>query len=206
MARAFGCGIVVLALLVLAACGPNTAGAPPSGAATPTPTTTAIPTLGTTPTPSPATSPAPTPTPGATQAQSATCPASQLSLSTAGLNAGAGAVEETFIFTNTGQTSCTLSGYPGMQMLGMGGQQIPTKVVQTSSPEPMVTLAPGGTASFLAQWHSQTGYTTPCQVSQQVQVTPPGATAPLTVTAMIQACPDGSIDVKAVAAGSSGGQ
>jgi hypothetical protein len=120
--------------------------------------------------------------------------------------AGPGTVGETFIFTNTSQTTCQLYGYPGMQMLGANGEKVPTNVVRTPGPEETVTLAPGGTASFQAQWHDQTGYMTPCPSSQRIEVTPPNAYSQLTITASITACPDGTINVTAVTAGSTGGQ
>lgn len=190
MARALRCGVVVLALLAFAACGPHATGT--SSSSTPTPSPTSIPTIGTTPTP--------------TAGDAERCQVSQLSLSTGQHNAGTGSVQEAFIFTNTSQTTCQLAGYPGMQMLGAGGAQIPTNVVRTAGPEPTVTLAAGGTASFLAQWHDQTGYMTPCAISQQVEVTPPNAYSQLTIAASIQACPDGTINVSAVTAGTTGGQ
>ncbi len=190
MARALRCGVVVLALLAFAACGPqHTTGS--SSSSTPTPSPTEVPTIGTTPTPS--------------AAGGERCQVSQLALTTGQHNAGAGSVQEAFIFTNTSQTTCELAGYPGMQMLAAGAQ-IPTKVIRTPGSEPTVTLAPGGAASFLAQWHDQTGYTTPCATSQQVEVTPPDAYSQLTIATSIQACPDGTINVSAVAAGTTGGQ
>lgn len=192
MAQALRCGVVGLALLALVACAPAASAGSPSPTPSISPAATAVPTIGT------------TPTPGA--GGSGRCLVSQLSLGTGQPNAGAGTVGETFIFTNNSQTTCQLYGYPGMQMLGANGQKIPTNVVRTPGTEQTVTLAPGGTASFLAQWHDQTGYTTPCPSSQQIEVTPPNAYSQLTITAMITACPDGTIKVTAVAAGSTGGQ
>ena len=190
MARALRFGVIALATLALAACGSaNTTGS--SSSSTPTPSPTSIPTIGT--------------TPSATAAGTGGCQVSQLSLTTGRPNAGAGSVEEAFIFTNTSQASCQLTGYPGMQMMA-GGAQIPTKVVRTAGAEPTVTLAPGATASFIAEWHDQTGYATPCATSQQVEVTPPNASSQLTISTTIQACPDGTINVSAVTAGSTGGQ
>ncbi len=190
MARALRRGLLVLALIAVAGCGRvGTAGSPPSP--TPSSSPSGVPTIGTTPTPAPS-GPGP-------------CQTSQLSLSTGQHTAGAGTVQETFILTNTSQTTCTLYGYPGMQMLS-GGHPIATKVVRTAGPEQTVTLAPSATSSFNAQWHDQTGYTTPCATSQQVEVTPPNTSSQLTVAASIQACPDGTINVTAVTAGSTGGQ
>jgi hypothetical protein len=183
--------VVVLAVLALAACGPShTTGS--SSSSTPTPSPATVPTIGTTPTPS--------------GVGGGRCQTSQLSLSTGQHNAGAGSVQEAFIFTNSSPTACQLAGYPGMQMLAAGGGKIPTNVVRTPGSEPTVTLAPGGAASFLAQWHDQTGYTTPCATSQQVEVTPPDAFTQLTIATSIQACPDGTINVSAVTAGTTGGQ
>ncbi|MBO0746402.1 MAG: DUF4232 domain-containing protein, partial [Candidatus Dormibacteraeota bacterium] len=174
------------------------------------------------PTAPPSSSPAPLATPSATPAPPAATPApssappasgavyrclvSQLSLSAGSGNAAAGTVGRALIFTNTSQTTCALFGYPGLQRLDGDGRPVQTRVVWTPSPEQTVTLAPGGTASFLAWWHDQTGYATPCATSQQLEVTPPNAYSHLIITVPIQACPDGTINVNAVIAGSSGGQ
>lgn len=191
MARALRCGVVVLALLAFAACGPqHTTGS--SSSSTPTPSPTEVPTIGTTPTPS--------------AAGGERCQVSQLALTTGQHNAGAGSVQEAFIFTNTSQTTCALFGFPGLQRLGADGRPMQTRLVWTPSAEQLVTLAPGGTASFLAWWHDQTGYATPCPTSQQLEVTPPNAYSYLTVRVPIEACPDGTINVDAVIAGSTGGQ
>lgn len=196
-------GIVLAMALLLAACGSNpSAGTSPSPSPSPTPSPSPSPAP--TATSTPTTTPTVTPTPatgGLTR-----CLVSQLSLSTGQPNAGAGSVEQTFIFTNNGGAPCALVGYPGMQLLGNGGTHLPTQVLRTPGAEPTVTLAPSGTASFLAQWHSQTGYTTPCQTSEQVEVTPPNAYSYLVITQSITACPSGQINVTAVSAGSTGGQ
>lgn len=215
--------LTVVAGLLLAACGsapqsrtspsptprPGALATPsatpsPVPAVTPPPATTAPTPTAPTPTPTPATGTNPTPAP-ATGTVSR-CLVSQLSLSAGQGNAAAGTVGRPFIFTNTSQTTCALYGYPGMLMLGGGGQPIPTVVVRTPGPEQTVTVPPGQTASFLAWWHDQTGYQTPCPTSQQVEVTPPNAYSHLTMPASIQACPDGTINVTAVTAGSAGGQ
>jgi len=131
---------------------------------------------------------------------------SQLSLSVGGGNAAAGTVGRPFIFTNASQTTCALFGYPGMQRLSSAGQPVQTRLVWTPGVEQTVVLPPGGTASFLAWWHDQTGYATPCPTSQRIEVTPPNAYSYLTVAVPIEACPDGTINVNAVTAGSTGGQ
>jgi Protein of unknown function (DUF4232) len=201
---------IVVGLFLISSCASSPQGGTSSGGpATPAPTPAAPPGMSPTPAPDPATATPPpnaaSPTPAPLTDTIGRCLASQLSLSAGAGNAGAGTVGRPFVFTNTAETGCALFGYPGMQMLS-GGRPIPTKVVWTPGTEQTVTLAPGGTASFLAWWHDQTGYTTPCPTAEQVEVTPPNAYAALTVAVPIQACPDGTIDVDAVTAGSTGGQ
>lgn len=205
--------LVVVAASLVTACGSSPqAGTPSAGRTTPAaapssspqPVVTPAATPSATPAP-PVANPSPTAAPPAAGAGSR-CLVSQLSISLGPANAGAGTVGRPFIFTNTSQTTCALFGYPGMQRLDAGGQPIQTRLVWTPGPERTVMLAPGGTASFLAWWHDQTGYATPCPTSPQVEVTPPNAYSHFVVTVPIQACPDGTINVNAVIAGSTGGQ
>jgi hypothetical protein len=76
----------------------------------------------------------------------------------AGAGGGAtGNVGQTIVFTNVGQTPCTMSGYPGVAALDATGNQIAQAVRREigmmgglptdSSPIPLVTLAPGQPAS-----------------------------------------------------------
>lgn len=202
--------LLVAAGFLVAGCGSSPQGRAPSGAtstATPAPATTATPSGTPTATPAPpVAAPSPTAAPPASGATSR-CLVSQLSLSVGAGNAAAGTVGRPFILTNTSQATCALFGYPGLQRLGGDGQPMPTRVVWTPGVvEQTVTLAPGASASFLAWWHDQTGYATPCPTSDRVEVTPPNAYSYLTIAVPIQACPDGTINVNAVIAGSTGGQ
>lgn len=133
------------------------------------------------------------------------CEGARLSLGTPGETASSGRIERTFVLTDTSRSSCTLPGYPGMQMLDSGGRPVPTTVVreQPATRAQTVVLAPGGAATFLAWWWNQNRYTVPCPLSQRVEVTPPNAVPPLTITLSIQPCPDGTINVSPVTAGSS---
>lgn len=204
--------VIALASFLISACASSPQGRPGSGATpTPGPTPAAVPS--TAPDPSTASTPATaTPPPGTAQPTSAPvtgtigrCLVSQLALSAGSADGAMGTVGRPFIFTNTSRITCALFGFPGMQMLS-GGRAIPTRVVWISSSEQTVTLAPGGAASFLAWWHDQTGYATPCATADQVQVTPPNAYSQLTIALPIQACPDGTINVDAVTAGTTGGR
>jgi hypothetical protein len=69
------------------------------------------------------------------------------------LSASIGAPEGTagtfyypLIFTNTGSTTCTLQGYPGVSLVGSSGNQIGTPATRTTTSSPtLVSVAPGGT-------------------------------------------------------------
>ncbi len=197
--------LALLAGLLVTACASSPQGHTPAAGAT-TPAATPTPSVAPAATPSP---PVATPSPSvapSTSGQVRRCLVSDLSLGVGPGNAAAGTVGRPFIFTNTSQTTCALFGFPGLQRLGADGRPMQTRLVWTPSAEQLVTLAPGGTASFLAWWHDQTGYATPCPTSQQLEVTPPNAYSYLTVRVPIEACPDGTINVDAVIAGSTGGQ
>ncbi|MGW3292361.1 DUF4232 domain-containing protein [Streptomyces xiamenensis] len=79
----------------------------------------------------------------------AVCATEALALSVENPNAGAGSLMYTLAFTNTGDTACTLTGFPGVSLLtAEGGEQIGAPAVR--GPEGgealRVELAPGGTA------------------------------------------------------------
>lgn len=189
-----GAAPIVVAALLVASCGSAAQSGSPSGhtAATATPPS----------------GPPPTATPSAASSQPAVqrCQVSQLSLAVTDETASSGQLARVFILTNAGRSTCTLYGYPGLLMLDGAGKPVPTTVVreQPPSPEQRVTLAPDGTASFLAWWWNQNRYTTPCPLSQQVEVTPPNAYSHLTIPLSIQPCPDGTINVDPVFPGTTG--
>lgn len=66
----------------------------------------------------------------------------------AGSGGAAGSVVVHLVLENTGSTSCTVQGWPGVSFVGGGnGKQIGAPAVaEKSSPHPTVTLAPGKTA------------------------------------------------------------
>lgn len=84
--------------------------------------------------------------------------------------------------SNTSTTTCTLFGYPGLQLLSSTGKPLPTEVdrgpsylVRAETPE-TVTLKPGQTASFVVGFQDQTGFPgTSCPVAPVMEVTPPNA-------------------------------
>ena len=101
---------------------------------------------------------------------------------------------------NTSRTTCTLSGYPGLQMLNAAGHPIRTQVLHgiaytvPSVRERVVTLAPGGAASFDLGYDDGTGYGNErCPTSSRVEITPPSADTPITISWRIQPFGGGSI-------------
>lgn len=116
------------------------------------------------------------------------CTASQLTVSVATAGASAGHQTSKVTFENTSGTSCTLHGYPGLQLLDAAGAALPTDVVRGASaatpslPVTTVTLAAGGDASFLAGWADATGYGgDTCPTSTDAQITAPNDYTSLTI-------------------------
>lgn len=92
----------------------------------------------------------------------------------------AGSVSTVVTFHNTSTTTCTLTGYPGMQLLGAGGATLTTTVHRGASatvpsiPERTVSVPAGGAASFVAGWADATGYgNLTCPRSTEVEITAP---------------------------------
>lgn len=108
------------------------------------------------------------------------CRSGALTVAHAENGAAAGSLSERVTFTNTSSATCTLIGFPGMRMLDAQGKPLPTTVHRGAAssvppvPERTVTLAPGGTASFVAGWADATGYAgDTCPTSAQVEITAP---------------------------------
>ena len=77
-----------------------------------------------------------------------TCQTSQLSLATDPAHSGGGAAGSlgiTYVFTNISATTCTLGGFPGLQLLNASGQPLTTTTIRTSQTPTTVTLHPRGT-------------------------------------------------------------
>jgi len=59
----------------------------------------------------------------------------------------------TLVLRNTSGAACRTQGYPGLQLTGKSGREIPTDVVRDHSRAPqLVTLAPGDRASARLHW------------------------------------------------------
>lgn len=143
----------------------------------------------------------------------ATCLASQLQIAPLQGNGAAGTIYQTVSLTNTSSATCTLDGYPGMQLLDAQGSSIPTNVVRGGSPSfptaaanqppATVTLAPQQAAVFSLDYEDvPVGDETSCPTSTKAQITPPNDTASAVVTLQITACGGGTVHVSPVYASS----
>lgn len=92
------------------------------------------------------------------------------------------------VLRNTSQQTCTISGFPGLQLISGGDERkIPTNPMrQNPSDARAVTLRPGASATSLLQWNEQTDIQQDpdCTVPAvgQVSVIPPDETSALTLS------------------------
>jgi hypothetical protein len=161
-----------------------------------------------------ATTSPPTSTPGAPSASSTTttspggpnqCPTPKLTASVYGSSGAAGTIEVTMALTSAAASSCTLGGYPGLQMLNAAGTALPTTVVRkgnypfTAMAPTVVTVAPGQAVYFnLGYSDVPSGTETSCPTSATVQVTPPNSYTSTPVSAQLSPCDNGSLTVSPV--------
>lgn len=131
-----------------------------------------------------------------------------------GTSGAAGTDEVTVALRNGAAGSCVLTGYPGLQLLGPGGSDLPTRVVRkgnypfTAASPVTVTLAPGQSAYFNIGYSDvPVGGETGCPTSTSLEITPPDATDHLEVAAALAPCGGGTLVVSPVfAAGSPASQ
>jgi Protein of unknown function (DUF4232) len=203
--RRAGTGLLVTSLGVL-----GLAAGCSSGSSTATTTTTTRPTTTTTTGPTTTTSRPTTTT--TTTATTAMCQSSQLSVSPQQGSGAAGTIEMTVVFTNRGASTCSLFGYPGMQLLDASGGNLPTNVVRgggpifpvaaANQPPKTVLIASGASASFgLSYSDVPVGNETSCPTSANAEITPPGNTSSVTVALAIAPCGGGTVHVSPVYAG-----
>lgn len=75
------------------------------------------------------------------------CKVDTLKLALGESDGAAGHIYAPIQFTNTGSTSCTLSSAPGVSYVGEGGRQIGEPAMRVIKDRPVISLAPGETAS-----------------------------------------------------------
>jgi len=139
--------------------------------------------------PAPATSTSPvsssasaTPQPTAT-IEKGGCPTSALSIR-AIRGSGAAGHEFAFVqFSNTSTSSCTLTGYPGIQLL-LAGKPLGAPAVRTGKAASTVSIAPGTSVTAGITDDS----TCNAAISDSVQVIPPNRTDKVVVKLQIRGC------------------
>jgi len=117
------------------------------------------------------------------------CTTAALAVSIGAPNGSAGAVHYGLTFHNTGASSCTLYGYPGVSFLAAAGQQIGAPAQREGGAPTTVTL-PGGGNAFASIAVTDPGIP-PCTGSTaaaQIRVYPPGETQ-----AVLVAAPSGTL-------------
>jgi Protein of unknown function (DUF4232) len=148
------------------------------------------------------TTPTDSPTPSITETPaSLTCDSSHLAIQLGVQDAAMGSRGVTGMsFVNTSAKSCTLEGYPDLQMFDSSGKAVPTHVMHFGSfarptaTASLITLAPGAQAKFDLLYEAKTGYGNAyCPTSSKVAFTPPGSKVALTLDWKIQPYGGGSI-------------
>jgi hypothetical protein len=116
----------------------------------------------------------------------APCATASLGLRTGLVTTSTGRVAAEFGFVNHGAKSCSLRGYPHVQMLNKSGRYL--KTTDHTAPGAFdievrtVVLTPGATAYFGILHHNQTGYANlTCPTSAALVFTPPQNTATITL-------------------------
>jgi hypothetical protein len=130
-----------------------------------------------------------------------------LSASVTTLDSGAGQRYAAVVLENTSERACTVTGYPGLQLITTSGD-IPTRVKRLAKPTPTnVRLAPGESASSTIRWaviaSGNEPTSGPCQPeASSLLVTPPDATRSLsTAWTGGPVCAKGRFGTKAFVAG-----
>ena len=121
-------------------------------------------------------------------ARASTCAAGDLDLSVGAPDAGAGQLYVPLGFTNIGDRSCTLLGYPGVSVLGADRQRIGNPADREGVTAGPVTLAPGDRAT--AVLHTTNGpIGGPCLPKGTfLKVYPPASKDAVLVSAAFQIC------------------
>jgi hypothetical protein len=109
------------------------------------------------------------------------CFVGQLDILPDGSSAGLGHVGFMFRVFNHSVSACTLSGYPGAQLLDGGRRPLPTHVsrglgylVPKRTPH-LVKLVPGASGYFVMEWDHNPSPGQSCPVAPFIRITPPNA-------------------------------
>lgn len=202
--RGTGLLSAVLVAGTVMVCGCSTGSSPSAGPSSTTQAVTASPSA------SSATSPAGTQA-SSTPSGPGPCRTSELKVTLGPGNAAAGTSFYPIVFTNISTSTCTLYGFPGVSFTGetYAVQVGPAAARNHSSPEQLVTLAPGATASALISVIDAQNYPGACGLTTAsgILVYPPNLTSSVGLPFNGYTCANGKypvLTVNAVVAGSSG--
>lgn len=133
------------------------------------------------------------------------CTGSNYVLSLLGTEGAAGTNELTLGFHNTSSATCSLSGYPGLQLLDSAGADIATTTVRggsysfTNFVAANVSVGPSATAYFNVGYSDvPTGGESACPTATTLQAIAPNTTTPLTVKGSFNVCNNGTLTVSPV--------
>jgi len=130
-----------------------------------------------------------------------TCSQSQLNVRENGSEGAAGTIRGAWVFTNRSNSTCSLNGYPDLQMYRKGGRPLATTTKKNLSPGPsQVVLDPDDSGTFLSSYSDVPSGSEKCTSSRVLEITAPGAGAGLFIPATLMPC-GGVIRVSALEAG-----
>lgn len=126
------------------------------------------------------------------------CSAGQLaaSIKTEPGAGAAGSVYRTLVLTNTGDSSCTLAGYPGVSYVDAKGKQVGAPADRDSAAKTVtVTVAPGGTAAAQLRQTNAQNYGDECGLTDVagVKIYPPNRKDSLIAEQETVGCSDDSV-------------
>lgn len=128
------------------------------------------------------------------------CATKDLRVTVVNAEGAAGSVYQNIDFTNTGSTSCTLYGYPGVS-LGSGTPftQIGAAATRsTAAPPAVVTLAPGQTGNALLRVTQAQNYpsaTCAPKTTTYLQIYPPGQTTAIYLAYQSTGCTSKAVNL-----------
>ena len=193
--------VALLLVLALLAVGAVACGGGDSSSSKSTTTTTAKAGKGKTPTPTTAKKSDAKPLDGGV------CNSEQLvaSQQASGLQSDVTGAKGVFALENNSSKQCTLSGYATLALFAADGSAVPTSTQQGGAEIPAalavatITLAPGESASFLANWVTISSAN--CPVGAKLSITPPGNTKAVDLATSMTLCSPGTINVSPMQAG-----
>jgi Protein of unknown function (DUF4232) len=153
---------------------------------------------------SPTTPQSPTAAQSPTATAVTSCQTAQLTLGIQSEQSGASNYAYIYSLQNTSQQTCTLEGYPGVQLLSASQQpltigvskQISAYLYNNQQPQ-LVTLAPAASGFFVLEWNYGVNGSGNCPGAAYVSVTPPGNQLSLPFPSMVDVC-TGSVIVSPI--------